>query len=455
MLKKLTRTQKWMYGVGDLSLSMTTTIIAAFFAIFLTDVVGLMPKLAAAAIFIGRTLDYINDPIIGYISDKTRSRWGRRRPFLLFGALPFAVVFTMLWWHPPFESQLALAAYYAVAYMLFDIGATFVYMPYFALTPELTSDYDERTSLTTTRMFFSILGSLLVFTLPILVVGSFRPENASRVLLMGAVFGFASVIPLLLVFFGTRERSEFQHTEQPSIFKSLKSALKNRPFVFGLVIYLFTMVSMDILQTILLFYIKYVVLREAQSDIIMGTIFVVALFALPLWEFVSRKMNKRYAYIIGIAFWAVVQLVLGSLNPGTPNTVVILLCVLAGIGVSAAHVLPWSILPDAIEWGEWKTGERHEGMFYSLISLAAKVASSIAIPLSLLVLDASGYVSGNVTQPASAITGIRLVTGPIPAFLLCSGILFAILYPLGRENYSQIALELEARRQAARSQEGK
>ena len=448
MEKKLTRREKWSYGVGDVGFSLTSTIIAAYFAIFLTDVVGLAPAIAAASIFIGRTADYINDPIIGYISDRTRSRWGRRRPFLLFGAIPFALVYILMWWVPPFQNPIALAAYYALAYMLFDIAATFVYMPYFALTPELTADYDERTSLTTTRMFFSILGGLIAFTLPLIIVQGFRPENAGRILLMGAAFGMASAIPLLVVFFSTRERSEFSELKQPGVLESLRAALKNRPFVFGLVIYLFTMVSMDILQTILLYYIKWVVGREDQSDLIMGTIFIVAIIALPLWELISRKMNKRYAYITGISFWAVVQLVLITLGPSSPLPLLLFLCVLAGIGVSAAHVLPWSILPDAIEWGEWKTGERHEGMFYSLITLAAKIASSIAIPLALLVLDASGYISSSTSQPASAITGIRMVTGPIPAVLLCMGILFAILYPLGRENYSEIAKELEARRQA-------
>lgn len=446
MTQKLTRRQKWLYGAGDIGFSLTSTIIGAYFAIFLTDVVGIKAAVAAIAIFIGRTWDYVNDPLIGYISDRTRTRWGRRRPFLLFGALPFALVFAMLWWRPPFESQIALVVYYAIAYVLFDAAATFVYMPYFALTPELTTDYDERTSLTTTRMFFSILGGLVAFTVPLMIVDGFQPDHADRVLFMGLTFGLVSALPLLLVFFGTRERPEFMQQEQPSFRKSLRSAAGNRPFLFGLGIYLFTWVAMTILETILLYFIKYGVEREAQSDLIMATIFVVAILVLPLWEWISRKLNKRKAYIAGIAFWAVVQLVLVTLTPASPLSLLLFLCVLAGIGVSAAHVLPWSIMPDAIEWGEMKSGERHEGMFYSLLTLVQKIASSIAIPLALLVLDATGYIPNSAAQPESAVFGIRIVAGPIPAVLLCMGILFAIFYPLGRERYTEIAQELEARR---------
>jgi GPH family glycoside/pentoside/hexuronide:cation symporter len=203
---------------------------------------------------------------------------------------------------------------------------------------------------------------------------------------------------------------------------------------------------MTILETILLYFVKYGVERESQSDLIMASIFVVAIIFLPFWEWVSRRLNKRKAYIAGIAFWAVVQLVLVTLTPASPLALILFLCVLAGIGVSAAHILPWSMMPDAIEWGEMNTGERHEGMFYSLLTLVQKIASSIAIPLALLVLDATGYIANSNTQPASAVTGIRLVAGPIPAVLLCLGILFAALYPLGRERYTEIARELESRR---------
>ena len=445
----LSRRDKWIYGSGDLGFSLTNTILNVYFALFLTDVVGVTPAVAALAFFIGSTWDYINDPIVGYISDRTHSRWGRRRPFLLFGALPFAAAFCLLWWRPPLESQLALGIYYSFVFALFDTAATFVYMPFYALTPELTDDYDERTGLTSTRMFFSILGSLAAFTLPLAVVDGFRPEHAGRVLLMGGIFGLVSAIPLFLVFWGTRERPEFMEQENnTSLRQSLKATWDNRPFVFGLMIFMFNGLTMSIIQVMLLYYVKYVVEREGQSDLIMATIFVVAMLALPLWEYISRKLNKRWAYIAGIAFLAVVLLVLSSLTPQTSMLFIMVLCVLAGIGVSAMHVLPWAIIPDAIEYGEWKSGERQEGMFYSLITLAQKIASSIAVPLALLVLQFSGYVPNSTTQPASAIFGIRMVTGPVSAFTLTLGILFTLLFPLGRENFRQITRELEERRQA-------
>jgi len=446
MAKLLTRRDKLFYGVGDIGFSLTTTILGAYFAIFLTDVVGLRPGIAAIAVFIGKSWDYINDPIFGHISDRTRTRWGRRRPFLLFGSLPLALTFTMLWWQPGFESPFVLAAYYSAAYILYEAAATFLYMPYFALTPELTSDYDERTSLTSYRMFFSILGSLLAFTLPLMIVGSFAPQNGERVFWMGGIFGILAAAPMLLVFFGTEERQDFIQQEKPGLRESLRSAWHNQPFRYGLAIFLATWISVDVLQSTLLFFIKYVVQREGQNDLIMATIFVVAIFALPIWNWVSQRWSKRWAYIYGIAFWGVVQLLLITVTPGTNLGLILFLCALAGIGVAAAHVLPWAILPDAIEWDEYRTGDRHEGMFYSLTTLARKIASSLAIPLVLLLMEVTGYQPNVAQQPAGAVFGIRLVMGPLPAILLLIGIIFAYRYPLDREQFGKIVQELQLRR---------
>jgi glycoside/pentoside/hexuronide:cation symporter, GPH family len=449
MTATLSRRTKLLYGSGDVGFSLTSTVLSAYLAIFMTDVVGLSPAMAALAILIGRSWDWINDPIIGHISDRTRTRWGRRRPYLLFGPLPFALAYGLLWWRPPFSTPAALVAYYALAYIIFDAAATFVYMPYFALTPELTSDYDERTSLTTYRMAFSILGSLIAFIVPAMIVGGFRPENASRVLAMGVGFGLFSGVPLLLVFFGTRERPEHGELEQPSLRESLRSASRNKPYLYGLALFLLAWIAISVVQAGLIFYIKYWLQREAQSDIIMGTIFVTALVALPFWLWVARRWSKHWAYVVGVAFWAAVQIVLVMVSPATPMGSILILCVLAGIGVAAVHVLPWSILPDAAEWDELQTGERHEGMYYSLATLMYKVAASIAVPLALLVLEFTGYVPNAVQQSPAALTGIRLIMGPIPAVLLCAGIVVALHYPLDRAAYARVVQELEARRAAA------
>jgi GPH family glycoside/pentoside/hexuronide:cation symporter len=181
----------------------------------------------------------------------------------------------------------------------------------------------------------------------------------------------------------------------------------------------------------------------------MALIFVTAMFALPLWEFISRKYNKRLAYAVGIAFWAVVQILLITVSPSVPQALIYFLCVMAGIGISAAHVLPWAILPDAVEWDEYQTGERHEGMFYSLVTLMGKIASSVSIPLTALMLDLTNYVPNAVQQPASAVLGIRLLVGPIPAVFLTFGIIFALKYPLDRAQFSSVVKELHERREKA------
>ena len=235
---RLPLSKKLLFSTGDLSTSIPLAILMFFQLYFLTDVAGLPPAYAAWAVGISRLWDAVNDPLFGLWSDGIRTRWGRRRPYLLFSALPFALTFAMLWWIPPFDNVAALAVYYAVAFALFDTAASFAYMPFYALTPELTSDYDERTGLTSTRMFFSIFASLVAFTLPLAMVSGFYPENADQVLVMGAVLGTVSAITLLVVFFGTRERKEFVHQERSGFFESIKSSFKNRPFVFGLLLFL-------------------------------------------------------------------------------------------------------------------------------------------------------------------------------------------------------------------------
>ncbi len=446
---RLSPLTKLAYGAGDFGFSFTDTTLGVLFAIFLVDVVGLLPRMAALAVFIGKSWDYINDPIIGYLADRTRSRWGRRRPYLLFGFIPFGLAFMMLWWRPPFESQWALVAYYAAAYFLYDGILTVVSMPYFALTPELTQDYDERTSLTSYRMFFSLFGGLVAFVVPLMIIGTMRPENADRVFLMASIFAVVSALPLLFTFFGTREREEYAHQKQPSLRESLRAVRRNRPFWFAVGIFLFTWTAIEIVQNMLLFFLKYRMNLEAESDIVAGAVFITALLVLPFWVWASQKTDKRKAYIAGMFFFMAVMIVLIFIDPSLGFGVTLALAALAGVGISATHVLTWAMIPDAVEVDELETGARHEGVFYALVTLFRKVASSIAIPLSLLVLDISGFVSNADVQPASAVWAIRILIGPVPSILLLCGILFARFYPLSREVHAETREQIAMRKTGA------
>ena len=448
---------KLSYGVADLGFSITGTLIGAYFLVYLIKVVGLGAGLAGLAIGLARQWDWINDPIVGYISDRTKSRWGRRRPFLLFGFIPFGILFTLLWWKAPIATtqQGLMAIYYAGMFMFYDTVATFTYMPYFALTPALTKDYDERTSLTAYRMAFSIVGGLIAFVVPSLIISSFlppnadiyMPANAKLFLLNGTIFAVISAFALLITFLGTRERPELERTVQPSFRDSLLAALKNRPFLFSMGIYLFTWSAVDVLSSTLILYITdYLKLDSIFTSIIFGAVFATALVFLPFWSWISRRFNKRLAYIFGIAFWAICQIILMLILPTVSTVVIVVLCCLAGIGVSAAHVLPWAIIPDAVEWDELQTGQRHEGMFYSLVMLAQKASSGLAIIAVGAVLEWSGYKAGLSVQPPNALLAIRTVSGGIPAILLVCGIIFAAIYPIGREAHQQILAQLAARK---------
>jgi len=437
---------KLAYGAGDFGFAFSDTAMAMLFAIFLTDVVGLKPSIAALAIWAGKSWDYVNDPIVGYIADRTRTRWGRRRPYLLFGAVPFGLTFSMLWWRPPFEGQVALAAYYAVAFVLYDTMVTVVSMPFLALTPELTEDYDERTSLTSYRMVFSLLGGLVAFIVPLAIIGTMRPENAGLVFRMGWIFGIACAAPLLITFFGTREREDYASQDQPSFKESIQAVRNNRPFLFAAGIFLFTWTAVDIIQAMLLFFLKYRMGLESRADIVTGTVFGSAMLVLPFWVHVSKRTDKRLSYIYGMGFLSAVMIVMVFLDPSVTFPAVLTLAAFAGVGLAAVHVLTWAIIPDAVEVDELQSGSRHEGMFYALVTLMKKVASSIAIPLTLVALERSGFVSNAPTQSSQAVWTIRILTGPVPAVLLFAGILFAMAYPLTREAHAKAREKIAARR---------
>ena len=198
-----------------------------FYAIYLTDVVGLEPRLASFGAIVGIIWDGINDPLIGTLSDRINTRWGRRRPFLLWFAIPFAISFVLLWSAPKWDNQTALLIYVTVSFMLADTLQTLISVPYLSLTPELTPDYDERTSLTSYRSFFQLAGALIVVVAAPSIVDLVIESGGTQqqgFMTVGAIFGFVSAVPLLLISLLLRETSRPSEVETISFRETLRLA---------------------------------------------------------------------------------------------------------------------------------------------------------------------------------------------------------------------------------------
>ena len=457
---------KFLYGSGDWGISSMGMMRSIFYAIYLTDVVGLEPRLASFGALAGIVWDGINDPLIGILSDRIHTRWGRRRPFLLWFAIPFGLSFITLWSAPNWESQTALLIYVTLSFMLADTLQTLVGVPFLSLTPELTSDYDERTTLAGFRSFFQLAGALTVVLAAPAIVDRVLASGGSQqqgFMLAGGIFGGVGAIPLLLIGLFIRETSTPEQTKALSLRETIRAAWQNIPFRYMIGIHVLNWSATDMVVVIFPYFLLYWVaqgnqlasiqlfgLELAYESAFFGILMPVCILFIPFWRWLAERRNKREAYMLGMAFWVIVQLLILTIRPGD-TTALLIVAALAGIGVSAAYTLPDSLFADVIEWDELRTRRRQEGIFYGIRNLIRKLTGALVIFITLQLLGWSGYASppaGTVQfmQPESVLRMIRLLVSPFGATILCGTIILAWLFPLSREKYARIQKLLEQRR---------
>jgi len=464
---RLSLWMKLLYGSGDWGISSIGMMRSIFYAIYLTDVVGLTPRLASFGALVGIVWDAVNDPIIGILSDHLHSRWGRRRPFLLWFAIPFGLSFVILWSAPNWANQTALLIYVTLSFMLADTLQTLVGVPFLSLTPELTPDYDERTTLTSFRSFFQLAGALTVVIAAPAIVDMVLASGGSQqqgFMLVGAIFGGIGAIPLLLLGIFVQETITPQQMESIPFRETLKAAWQNIPFRYAVGIHMLNWSAVDMIAVTFPYFLLYWVAQGnllssinifgfdlAYESAFFGILMSVCILFIPFWLWLARWRNKREAYMLGMAFWVTIQLLIFTIQP-RDTTYLLIIAALAGIGVSAAYTLPDSMFADVIEWDELRTRRRQEGIFYGIRTLIRKLTGALVIFMTLQLLGSAGYVSPpsgtlQFTQTDAALHMIRLLVSPFGAVILCGTIFFAWLFPLSREKHARIQKLLEHRRE--------
>eukprot|EP01122_Echinamoeba_exundans_P014115 TRINITY_DN6333_c0_g1_i1.p1 TRINITY_DN6333_c0_g1~~TRINITY_DN6333_c0_g1_i1.p1 ORF type:complete len:522 (-),score=77.27 TRINITY_DN6333_c0_g1_i1:23-1588(-) len=476
----LSRWLKLSYSIGEIGIWSASLIVGCYLNPFFLEVAGLDAILTGNILLIGQIWDAISNPIIGKLTDSINTRWGRRRPWLVICAIPFGLTFfgTFMVWDT--GSQTSKFWYYLVIVILFNTFGNAINTPYTALTTELASSYDESTELTQGRMLANIVAGVAISFGHSALVETWKvqgPNGPTELtdykkgyFVSALLFGLIFMIPPLQAAFFIKERP-FKEVEEPeekkpkgcwgnfvailSIWKNVFLTLRNRAYLVITIVFLLAWTTVQFVQNNLVLYCKYVLKQESQFEWFMLILQLTAALSLFAWSLLARKIGKQKVYWIGIGIWIAVQIPMSFYNEGTPFWVMYINSVVAGMGVSVAFLIPWSLIPDIIDSDELQTGQRREGVFYSLFVLFQKIGAATALSVSSYVLGLTGYVTPSRettseqiadVQPPSVIMALRIMTGPVPAVMLFISLLVSWFYPLDKELVLEMQGELRERR---------
>ena len=435
---------KAVYALGDFTINTALASLTLIYATyFLTQVAGLRPILAGLVPLIGRAVDAFTDPAMGRLSDLTSWRSGRRRPYFLIGALPFGIGFTMLWLNVPLTSQAGLFAYYTVAYCFLSVAMTVLSIPYLALLPEMTVDYDARTSLNAYRNAGSVLG--VFAALGIRPMASALGGGSLGYALAGLIFGCLLTIPWIAVYAVTFERRDFrQRPVRMGFLDALKTLARHRAFRKLSGLYIGGRIAIDLIAALLILYMTYWIGRSEDFELVMFVFLMSVALSLPFWLRVSYRREKSTIFIVGSVWWLNISLLLVFVEPEWPRWVIFVVAPLAGIGYAAVDLMPWAMLGEVIDEDDLVSGERREGLYNGIFTFIRKLGGALGVFLVLAVLDAVGFERGEEQSEAVRQT-IRFMTAAGPAVFLAVAVWIARDYPLTRAVHTKILATLTAR----------
>ncbi len=450
-MNKLSIGLKVRYGVADLGIALLSSVVQFFILFYYTDVAGINPAIAGSALLVGKlTWDAFNDPIIGYLSDRTRSRFGRRRIYMFCGAIPLGLAVWLALSLP--KGLTGVTAFLAVlgTFLLWDTFHTLSSVPYYAMSAELTQDYGERTSLTAIRMIFSVLGYILGAASTTVIAGQIGKLLGWNLQASwsgtGAFFGIVAAAAILTTAFTVREptRVATQVSHLPPL-KAILTTFRNRPFVIMLVAFTITSFSFTLLTSLVPYYIIYQLnMKDAVPVVLLLMLVAIGVFLIPSQK-LSERVNKGPAYALGL-FIAAAAVTTTFFFPHQPTAAVFIVAIVAGIGFSGQWVFPWSMLPDVVEYDQKMTGERREGIYFGIWALSQKFTNALGVAVSGWSLAWFGYVA-NAEQTPQALLGIRLFFALVPAVAILISLPLLIKFPITRQSHARLVAELASQRQ--------
>ena len=440
--------EKVGYAFGDVASCIFWQTIGSFLLFFYTDVFGIPAAAAGTMFLVTRLWDAINDPMMGTIADRTKSRWGRFRPYLLWMAAPFGIIGVLLFTTPDFGPTGKLVYAY-ITYNLMMMVYTAINIPYSSLLGVITSSPVERVSLSSFKFVGAFTGNLLVqaFTLP-LVAYFGQGNRAVGFQHTMMLYGVVALALFVVTFLSVKERVQPAAGQKSKVVEDLRDLSKNKPWFILLLLGLFTLAYVAIRNGITIYYFRYYV----KDEMLYNSYMVSSTFAVIVGIFVVERLARKYGkvrmYMILMAISTVMTAVFYWLRPQDVFWM-FTLNIIANFTMGPTSPLIWSMYADAADWSEWKTGRRATGLVFSAATFSQKMGWAIggAVPGWLLTLF--HYQPGVAEQLPESIFGLRLMMSFIPAVGSILATLFVMFYKLDERTMKQIETELNERRARA------
>jgi oligogalacturonide transporter len=443
---------KCAYGVADIYGGGAFVIIGTFFTVFLTKALGMPPALAGTIPLIGKVWDAITDPIMGNITDQTKSRFGAKRFFILIGSFISAITFILMW--IPLETSNVILQYifFVLMYMLFSTGFTIVMVPYNALLPDMLDDYTKRAQFTSIRMAFSAFGNIVAGLGASLLISD--TTVASKYLLVAFIYGALFCICILLTFCGTWEK------EKPIVKISLKESLtqsftvyKSHCFRIFLCIFIFGQCAADFVTGLAVYYVDDVLNSYGNNHFtfMMGIILISQFIGMLVFGPIMAKTNKKMPILIGFPIRIVATLaMLFFSHEGANFGIILALTFVIGLGMSSSSITIYAILADLADVDELITTINRPGIVSAMATFIRKITAGLAISVIGLLLALVGYdetlASAGARQSAATQAGIAYIYIFLPVALMLITLFFTIKFPMNKSDFAVIQKEVLRRK---------
>jgi GPH family glycoside/pentoside/hexuronide:cation symporter len=441
---KLSVKEKIGYSLGDTASHFVWDMVGFWLLFFYTDVYGISAAAAGTIMLIARFWDMAVDPVIGIVSDRTNTRWGKFRPYILFGAIPYAILAILTFTTPNF-GEAGKIVYAGATYVLLMTAYAAINLPYSALGAVMTDDTYERAGLNTYRFIAGFTGQFVVTGLALTLAKFFGGGDKAQGF-QYTVFLFAglSLIFFFITFKTTRERVHPSKEQVNSLKEDVRNLFNNKAWIILAMVGIISFIMFAMQNAAIAYYFKYYLGRENNVQLfnVIGTVALIV--GLPLSKPLAKRFGNKNVFI-GSSLISGLFFMLIYVAGVNDLTTIYIFNIIAKMAYAPAVPLLWTMIADSADYGEWKTGRRATGLYFSAAVFAQKAGWGIGAAIAGWILAASDFVP-NVIQNNTAITGIKLLVSVIPGILYMSCALFMIFYKIDAHTTTIMKNELDARR---------